>query len=81
MTEFLGLSLTEENLMRVFVLATVLLASSASHPSFAQRKEKPRLQPHKQLLPSLTRTPSSGGINEPTATNRRPTTVRWVATG
>ena len=33
-------SLTEENLMRVFVLATVLLASSSLCPSFAQEQGK-----------------------------------------
>jgi hypothetical protein len=47
-----------------------------------RRKEKLLLQAHKtEFPPSLTRTPSSRGINEPVATSRRPMAVRWVTTG
>ncbi len=68
--------------MRVFVLATVLLASSSLYPSFAQEEGKVRLQPRKpEFLPRLIRNPSNSRINEPAATNRGLTTERWVATG
>jgi hypothetical protein len=53
------------------------LPRRASHPPSPNRKKKLPLQLCRPELPlSLTKTPRSRGINEPTATTRRPTTVR-----